>query len=433
MLKKVTKLSKRRGTKPFKILFQVKVHYLISKQGNIIGPNARLNVCFERGRKTESTNDAVFHDCANGTSEVVFEQTLSIIATLYQSSNDHYLEKTGRLVVREKQNADETYKVFGVAMLPLHTYAKMYGETREVLPLTKCAYDGLTIDVTITPKHLESDGNAEDSMSIASDSEMGESVTYCVDGVMDDYDQEHIQRERSLSTSSSSSIKLQAVAREKAKPLASVIGEEEKLSACYERDNDDIRALEEENEALKRQLESTMWDLSSSRSHVATLEAALAKEKKQKASLEARLEHIKHQRQQRVEEVEHRKRGGCLSSLCGLRSNNHPHGANFVRMGSREPISQDDDVVDGTVDDNAKSTLLLHHSHPAVSMPDRAAEISLDRSVDRSTSSKSSAYMSQTGTRKMDGSRHGTKAGANSQQKVKKRSPCQRSKPDWLN
>ena len=58
-------------------------------------------------------------------------------------------------MVREKCSADTTYKVLGIAVLPLHTYAQLYGETNELLPLTKCVDKGVVLDVTISARQLE--------------------------------------------------------------------------------------------------------------------------------------------------------------------------------------------------------------------------------------------------------------------------------------
>ena len=132
MFKKASKHISRAGTTPVKVLFSVEVktvalkgvkdlidgrYFALSKpfssfllffasftlpdlltQSN--DPNSTINVCFERSGKLAATKDVFLSAdgdllCAN------FEQSLSLVVTLYKSTDGSYQEKTGKLIVRQ--------------------------------------------------------------------------------------------------------------------------------------------------------------------------------------------------------------------------------------------------------------------------------------------------------------------------------------------
>lgn len=62
--------------------------------------NSTINVCFERSGKLAATKDVSLSAegellCAS------FDQTLSLVVTLYKNADGSYQEKTGKLIVRQ--------------------------------------------------------------------------------------------------------------------------------------------------------------------------------------------------------------------------------------------------------------------------------------------------------------------------------------------
>lgn len=50
-----------------------------------------VSCCFERGNKIVTTNDELCRVEMNGNAEVYFDQTLSLVATMYQDPDGKYL------------------------------------------------------------------------------------------------------------------------------------------------------------------------------------------------------------------------------------------------------------------------------------------------------------------------------------------------------
>ena len=87
---------------------------------------------------------------------VEFNESLTLVATLFRDSNGQYQEKKGKLVVRLFQTLlfrVSSYKGLGIARLDLHSFANNNGPQNLTLPLTQCP-DGATIEVELTARYI---------------------------------------------------------------------------------------------------------------------------------------------------------------------------------------------------------------------------------------------------------------------------------------
>jgi hypothetical protein len=140
MMKKLSKHTKRRGAQPTKVLFSIEVVSLCNLLPSLssIGDDALLSVCFERYRLTQilgrnvrafnpfcsfkvtffsslyylslrrggkmSCSTGIPFDCSPGSGGTLsVDQTLSLVATLYQESNGDFQEKTAKLILRQSK------------------------------------------------------------------------------------------------------------------------------------------------------------------------------------------------------------------------------------------------------------------------------------------------------------------------------------------
>ena len=128
MFKKATKHISRAGTTPVKVLFSIEVktvalkslkdltdgRYFVQQLSSVstlhcflpdsliqtTNLDSTINVCFERSGKLAATKDISLSAdgellCAN------FDQTLSLVVTLYKNTDGSYQEKKGKLIVRQ--------------------------------------------------------------------------------------------------------------------------------------------------------------------------------------------------------------------------------------------------------------------------------------------------------------------------------------------
>jgi len=86
-----------------------------------------LNVCWTRGAKIASTAHV---KCSEG-GAATWNETLSLICTMYRSSNGKYQEKNAKLAVREKKKK----KTVGKAHFDLGEYVSMQGSKQVTMPL----------------------------------------------------------------------------------------------------------------------------------------------------------------------------------------------------------------------------------------------------------------------------------------------------------
>eukprot|EP00603_Paraphysomonas_imperforata_P010562 CAMPEP_0114482142 /NCGR_PEP_ID=MMETSP0104-20121206/18086_1 /TAXON_ID=37642 ORGANISM="Paraphysomonas imperforata, Strain PA2" /NCGR_SAMPLE_ID=MMETSP0104 /ASSEMBLY_ACC=CAM_ASM_000202 /LENGTH=113 /DNA_ID=CAMNT_0001657831 /DNA_START=39 /DNA_END=376 /DNA_ORIENTATION=- len=112
MLKKrpsVKNLMIRRQSEIYKILFQITVHKTYFPYRVPIDNDSEISCCFERGGKMSSSMDKtpIFNEEeGNNSFEVIFNETLSLVATLYKSkAKGTFQEKSASLVVRTKKKS----------------------------------------------------------------------------------------------------------------------------------------------------------------------------------------------------------------------------------------------------------------------------------------------------------------------------------------
>jgi len=116
----------------------------------------------------------------NNSFEVIFNETLSLVATLYKSkAKGTFQEKSASLVVRTKKKSTlrgQIYQALGIAEMDLSSIADdvVNGTVSSLecrFPLTKGYIDGAYLDVTVTPKLMTADGSSDlqdDTMSMQS-------------------------------------------------------------------------------------------------------------------------------------------------------------------------------------------------------------------------------------------------------------------------
>ena len=66
-----------------------KIHFPKFKQTSLTS-ESEVSVCFERGGKIAASHDRGLTDIRNGSAEVTFNETLSLVVTMYKDSNDKY-------------------------------------------------------------------------------------------------------------------------------------------------------------------------------------------------------------------------------------------------------------------------------------------------------------------------------------------------------
>jgi hypothetical protein len=99
--------------------------------GEMRGPSKlagqELNVCWTRGAKIASTAHVKCSEAGAAT----WNETLSLICTMYRSSNGKYQEKNAKLAVREKKKK----KTVGKVHFDLGEYVSMQGSKQVTMPL----------------------------------------------------------------------------------------------------------------------------------------------------------------------------------------------------------------------------------------------------------------------------------------------------------
>ena len=100
--KTLSQRIQRHGTIAIKTLFRIEIIKIIIPQRTITSssllPSSEISVCFERGGKIASTTDrpiVVYND----NYEVIFNETLSLVVTMYKTTTNEYQVRFIRLSV----------------------------------------------------------------------------------------------------------------------------------------------------------------------------------------------------------------------------------------------------------------------------------------------------------------------------------------------
>jgi hypothetical protein len=124
-----------------------------------------LFVEFERGSKSVSTTSRVWQDMESITN---FDESLTLIITLYKDSSGKYVEKKGHLVVKGHSNITFTAMKLGAVQLELHIMAAIFSKENMIFQLkdNKGKLIGL-MNVTASAKYL-GEGGDDDDTSVSS-------------------------------------------------------------------------------------------------------------------------------------------------------------------------------------------------------------------------------------------------------------------------
>ena len=119
-----------------------------------------INVCFERSGKLAATKDqSMVAENVAGNDLLVadFNQTLSLVVTLYRNSDGTYQEKTGKLIVRQPKASlmgGMSFKGVGMVALKLHELASNFEAKKCHMQLTKCSEGSGVLETSITAKFI---------------------------------------------------------------------------------------------------------------------------------------------------------------------------------------------------------------------------------------------------------------------------------------
>lgn len=118
-----------------------------------------LFIEFERGSKSVSTPSRVWEDDLTE-----FNESLTLIMTLYKDSSAKYVEKKGRLVVKGHSKITFTAKNLGMVQLELHKIAANFSkeEIKFQVKDSKGKIIGY-LNITASAKYLGDGGGDDDS------------------------------------------------------------------------------------------------------------------------------------------------------------------------------------------------------------------------------------------------------------------------------
>ena len=134
-----------------------------------------LHIDFERGSKTvSSTARDIPAEPAESKLVVHFDETLTLVMTLYKDSSGKYLDKKGKLVLKGLSKVTNTVVKLGSVNLSLHTLADDYEKKNMIFQLgdSKGTTMG-TINVATTSKYLGDAADGDDDSSVVSGASRG--------------------------------------------------------------------------------------------------------------------------------------------------------------------------------------------------------------------------------------------------------------------
>ena len=123
-----------RNLQAVKALFKVEVVSVSLNGGVDVGDGQPYSVCFERGKKLSNTGDRKLVEGR----KIDFNESLSIVSTLYREPNGIYREKSARLVLRRKLKRffkGTGFRGIGLAMMPLHRLISELSPRKFEIPL----------------------------------------------------------------------------------------------------------------------------------------------------------------------------------------------------------------------------------------------------------------------------------------------------------
>eukprot|EP01041_Mallomonas_annulata_P012984 gene12984-27404_t len=173
------------GSQPIRIAFNVEVKEVVGPYLKEITSNSLISICIERGSKTSSSKEVQPQPVQSspGLWRAEFNETISVVTTLFRDSAGLFQDKKAKLVVRYRKKTllgGDSFKPIGEASMKLHTIAFTLGEAFQGgvigLPLTKCSMEGATLYVRITATAVGEGGYGDETQSVASGISEKESV-----------------------------------------------------------------------------------------------------------------------------------------------------------------------------------------------------------------------------------------------------------------
>ena len=164
---------RRVGTTSCKVQISIELKWLTILESKDY--RSGLYIDFERGSKTvSSTSRDIPAEPVDSKLVVHFEETLTLVMTLYKESGGKYLEKKGKLVLKGLSKVTNTVVKLGSVNLSLHTLADDYEKKNMILQLgdSKGRTMG-TINLASTSKYLGDAADGDDDSSVMSGASRG--------------------------------------------------------------------------------------------------------------------------------------------------------------------------------------------------------------------------------------------------------------------
>lgn len=124
--------------------------------------DASLSVAVERGKHLIASGEKEPTLMPNGDSLIEFNEKLSLEATLYSDGKGRYLEKTGKLILRQKKRGlvSSSFSTIGAITLALHDLVYENDTVERSVLLENCRYPGSQIVLAISFR--SADGSSGD-------------------------------------------------------------------------------------------------------------------------------------------------------------------------------------------------------------------------------------------------------------------------------
>eukprot|EP01041_Mallomonas_annulata_P001751 gene1751-3382_t len=165
------------GAQPIRLAFNIEVKEIIGPNLKELNSNSLVSVSFERGSKASSSKEVLVQPVKDKPElwRADFNDTLSVVTTLFRDSSGVFQDKKAKLVVRYRKKTllgGDAFESIGEASIKLHTIACTLGEPYQGgvigLPLTKCSMEGATLYVRITATAVGETTMVDETMSLTS-------------------------------------------------------------------------------------------------------------------------------------------------------------------------------------------------------------------------------------------------------------------------
>jgi hypothetical protein len=132
-------------------LFQIDVRHVLLKKTGVIEKGALFATFVERGKHSASTQDKEGLATANGDFTIVFNEKLSLEATLYRNAIGEFQEKKGKLSLKKKKKGflSGGHTVVGSIELNFHLLALENESLVKTQLLEGCSFPGSQIQYIV--------------------------------------------------------------------------------------------------------------------------------------------------------------------------------------------------------------------------------------------------------------------------------------------